>query len=345
MIYKLLSFLFGSTENVPVSAPARAPEIIIIEDDSDTEDEPSLPSYSDFAYVREQGKLRWVVGVKQYDPHTMETHAQALCQAYQDLEIFEYTRKYVDLQDSKISIQRIVNQKGWANQDIIYEFCISLMVKYSDSQKIATFHPWFIKDGVFNKAYMDRLWAPRGEGEALKEANLIFMPINKEKHWYILGIQKTDQSRFKIYCADGFNSIEKHADFFHQARILLIALYKDETLTVEHQSILIPTQDNIYDCGYIACFVADRLASGEEGLQQLQACSTLASESASYAATRGLVIERLVEYAQQLVEDCRVARAPALLHSKRFVGEIASSSSSSDEDANPKRQCLLNPII
>jgi len=300
MIYKfivhLLNLFQGRLSDVfkPTLGSANNPIVI--------DDEALLPCYPGFGYHREQATLSWKADDK-FDSslEKMEEHARILSQAYEDLKKFKHNSHIVDLDEAIKNIDLLKNNQGLADGYFMNEFMRSLFQKYPD-RSLNVIDSGMIPEGLWSETYLKRLLSASGEAKALRKANMILLPINRQSHWAIVAFEKYSENHFNVYCVDGLNREDDHKMFFDRAKEFFSHLYSNYDLSFEFHSIAIPLQNNNFDCGYIACIVADRLAKGPEGIKQLQSVSTLQYEQCNYQASRSLVLQRLAEYATHIIQ-------------------------------------------
>lgn len=265
-------------------------------------DDPPLPCYDDFGYYRENAMLSWKAGNElDLSPQKIQENSKSLAYAYEELKKYKYHSHIVDLDEAIQNIDLITNNVGLADEYLINEFMRSLVQKYPDAS-IQPIVSGMFPEGLWSANYLRRLSSVSGEAKTLRKANLILLPINREAHWTIVGIKKYRENYFNIYCADGFNRQADHEVFFERAKDFLTHLYSNQDLRLQFHSIGIPMQNNNFDCGYIACIVADRLAKGEEGIKQLQSFAYFQYEHCNYQASRSVVLQRLVEYSANIIQ-------------------------------------------
>jgi hypothetical protein len=301
MIYKFLLYsfnLFQTRLPIPFGpALGSVNNPIIIRND-----EPLLPCYVDFGYHREHATLSWKAGNEcDSSPQKMQEHSLALAQSYKELKKFRHNSNIVDLDEAIKKIDLIKNNVGWADEYFINEYMRSLVQKYPNTS-IQAIVSGMIPEGVWSENYLKQLLRTSGEAKALRKAEMILLPINSQSHWTIVGIEKHSDNHFNVYCVDGLNRHDDHEVFFERAEEFLTHLYSNQDLSVQFHSIGIPMQNNNFDCGYITCIVADRLAKGSEGIKQLQSVAPFQHERCNYQASRSVVLQRLAEYAADIIQ-------------------------------------------
>lgn len=300
MIYKLFQYSFNLFQTrLPILF---GPALGSVNNPIVINDEPLLPCYVGFGYHRNHATLRWSTG-NEFDssPQKMQEHSQALTQAYEELKKHKYHSHIVDLDEAIKNIDLIKANDGLADEYFINEFMRSLIQKYSD-KSIQAITSGMIPEGLWSENYLKRLLSHSGEAKGLRKAQMILLPINSQSHWTILGIEKHSDNHFNVYCVDGLNRHDDHEVFFERAEEFLTHLYSNQDLSFQFHSIGLPMQNNNFDCGYIACIVADRLAMGPEGIKQLQSVAPFQHECCNYQASRRFVLQRLVEYAANVLQ-------------------------------------------
>ncbi|MBS0288965.1 MAG: hypothetical protein JSS07_02860 [Proteobacteria bacterium] len=107
----------------------------------------------------------------------------------------------------------------------------------------------------------------------LLRAEIIFWPICLGNHWYELIINQKDPFNIKISCLDGYNNFSQHPQIFILGQKLVAALHGQHRLTnTLLQNLIVPRQDNSYDCGTVACYSAHRICNELSPSWQAELC-------------------------------------------------------------------------
>jgi hypothetical protein len=176
--------------------------------------------------------------------------------------------------------------KAWINERVVDRWFDILSQTYKD-KKVANIHSWYkqsyIKDlGVAGSRFKDR--------QRLREAELIFWPIQEGNHWYLLIIEKKNNC-FMLSCLDGFNLREMHFRFLNVGESLVKTLFNIKDLKIYKKSIHVPEQDNGDDCALVPCLFGERVCQGRP-LEGVGSCD--------YKQVRLYVAEKLASLTPQV---------------------------------------------
>lgn len=151
------------------------------------------------------------------------------------------------------------SQDAWLSSDIINRYFSSLQ----SSTVVAIDSGYFDNpDFVASLVSRDR----RKIAERLHNANLIYWPVClRNKHWYVMVIQRAHGNDFSIRVLDTYNHTEAHQQIAEKGVELLNALYHGAARVVNYgfPSSLVPVQSTNADCGAsIAYFAYQKLRGG-----------------------------------------------------------------------------------
>ncbi|MFI4938654.1 MAG: Ulp1 family isopeptidase [Candidatus Berkiellales bacterium] len=138
-----------------------------------------------------------------------------------------------------------------------------------EGKKVAYFKSNYFNEGVVSERCLDGL-ASDGNMKKLREksknADVIYFPMSKNKHWYLLTAERISENRFAISRLDSFNRTGVHQELSQGVVDVLNAVFdENDDNQFTFTSHLIPIQSSETDCGvaisYFAGMGSEQVAS------------------------------------------------------------------------------------
>lgn len=322
----------GSSSSAP---PSPSSVIDLVDDDVDS----SLVNTksTDFQYLRHrsgQGVLLWSDGTPKMSVLEKTALATQLSDVFNELGMFRNNHAILKAEVGLDIVSR-TNTNGWANDETINYYMSSLIKRSSHvGHRIGWANTLWFKEGTYiNRA--DFSSDRNIQGNLLRQANLILIPFNYSNHWYLVAIYKKSDTEFTIYGVDSLNYTADHANLFSTSKAFLSKLYPNVDLSITTQSLKIPKQNNLIDCGYVLCAVANLLATASQGLNKLISFGNFFDKSCNYSSARVHVMQSLLEYATDEIAEMEKAKLPKKVITPRYEAQIildSDSDSNSDSD-------------
>lgn len=130
---------------------------------------------------------------------------------------------------------------------------------------------------------------------AYERAKLLFWPINRNQHWYLIVISRTKEA-VNIFCMDALNRWKEHNFLLTQAKDFVSHMGDVVTSTA---SVSVPKQTNGVDCGPAIGWFARKISTSEASGKAFPCAALGEEENANYSFARNTMRQELSQYWQQ----------------------------------------------
>jgi hypothetical protein len=202
---------------------------------------------------------------------------------------------------------------GWLNERVVDRWFDMLSQIYK-GKRVANIHSWWQEDYIKS---LGAGGARQKDRSRLLQSKLMFWPIARGDHWYLLMIQKQG-TEFTISCLDGFNLHEKHTQLLNLGEKLVKTLFGASSLKIHKESLSIPIQDGSEDCGPVICLLGERACQGR-ALEGKGLCD--------YKQVRLYIAEKLASLTPQAFLNGYIAQGQRRRQSAQKSNDITKQSS------------------